>query len=113
MVKLADPEYVLFGEEELIEQAFIFFNELNKPSLGINTLKLNIIEYPESYRSYGYLGRLFEKKKDWKNGLVNYCIAFGMALREKNKPVNRSSSLQIDIEWYQKKIKKIKENLKN
>jgi len=52
------------GEEELIEQAFIFFTESNKPSLGINTLKLNIIEYPESFRSYGYLGRLFEKKKD-------------------------------------------------
>jgi hypothetical protein len=105
-VKSADPEYILFEEEELIEQAFIFFNDLNRPRLAINTLKLNIMEYPESYRSYGYLGRLLEKNKGWGNGLINYCIALGMALREKNKPM-------INIEWYRRKIKKLKEKLKN
>lgn len=103
-VKSRDPEYKLFEEWNLTELAFIFFNDLNKKEEAIEIMKLNIAEHPKSYKSYGYIARLYEKNKDWKNALVYFSMAYGMTLKQQDAGKK-------DIAWYKRRMEKLKEKL--
>lgn len=103
-VKTRDPEYILFEEWNLTELAFIFFDDLDRKEESIKIMKLNLEEYPTSYKSYGYLARLYEKNRDWKDAIVNFSMARGMALKQENLP-------EKDLEWYERRINKLKDKL--
>ena len=103
-VKTRDPKYILFKEQNLINLAFILFDDLNRRIDAIKIMKLNIEEYPESYKSYGYLARLYEKNQEWKNALNYFSMAQSMALKEKNRP-------EKNLAWYKRKIEKLMKKL--
>ena len=99
-VKARDPVHIIFEELDLTNLAFILFDDLNRKSEAIKIMKLNIEEYPKSYKSYGYLARLYEKNQEWKNALNYFSTAQSMALKEHNKP-------EKDLAWYKRRIEKL------
>lgn len=107
VVKTRDPEYILFEEWNITNLAYMFFDDLNRKKEAIKIMKLNIEEYPKSYKTYGHLARLYEKNKEWKNALIYFSMAQGMALKEEKRP--DASAREKDLAWYKRKVEKLKE----